>query len=96
MHDVAADGALRKPRKFADLDPARRGGPDGMTIDERGNVYAAGQGRVYVWSPAGERLATIDFPEGPANCTFGGKDRKTLYVTARTSLYRIAMRVKGG
>ena len=95
-YEVQADGTPAKPRTFANLEADRRGGPDGMTIDERGNVYVAGQGRIYVWNPKGERLKAIDFPEGPANCTFGGKDRKTLYVTARKSLYRLRMAVRGG
>ena len=72
-----------------------RGGPDGMTLDSDGNVYCAGQGHVWIWSAKGALRERIEFPEGPSNCTFGGRDRKTLYVTARTSLYRLPMRVKG-
>lgn len=70
------------------------GGPDGMAHDARGNVYATYKG-IVVLAPNGELLGRIPVPEQPANCTFGGKDRKTLYITARRSLYAIDMRVEG-
>jgi gluconolactonase len=77
------------------LGPAERG--DGMTLDERGNLYLTqpAAGVVLVLSPAGESLARIPIPEAPSNCTFGGKDRRTLFVTARTSLYAVPMHVRG-
>ncbi len=93
-YPVEAPGKLGKGVEFAALDTAP-GGPDGMTLDEQGNVYAAGQGAIWIWDKTGKRLARIEFPESPANCAFGGKDRKTLYVTARTSLYRLEMNVRG-
>jgi len=92
---VKSPGKLAKGAKFASMDTEARGGPDGMTLDETGNVYAAGQGAIWVWDAKGKRIDKIDFPEAPANCAFGGKDGKTLYVTARTSLYRLRMRVRG-
>ncbi len=94
-YPVKAPGELGKGSKFAEMDTASRGGPDGMTLDEKGNVYAAGQGAIWIWDAEGKRLDKIDFPEAPANCAFGGKDRKTLYVTARTSLYRLRLEVRG-
>lgn len=69
-------------------------GIDGMVVDTDGNVFAtAGKDKtagVYVFGPDGKQLGFISTPETPTNCVFGGKDRKTLYVTAGKSLYRIA------
>lgn len=71
-------------------------GSDGMTIDERGNIYLTGQG-VTVYSPAGQQLAHIDVPAGwTANVCFGGRDRKTLFITASEAVYVLPMRVRGG
>ena len=69
-------------------------GSDGMTIDNKGNIYLT-TGAVLVYNKKGEKIETIEVPEGPANVTFGGKDKKTLFITARTSLYSVRMRVKG-
>lgn len=70
------------------------GGPDGMALDIRGNLYATYTG-VVVLTPAGDVVGRIPVPERPANCKFGGSDRKTLYITARTGLYSIPMLVEG-
>lgn len=67
---------------------------DGMTMDEQGNVYLTNS-NVKVYSPKGEKLLEIDVPERPANVCFGGPDRKTLYITARTGFYAIKMNVAG-
>lgn len=88
-------GSLGKGSVFARLDADQRGGPDGLTLDARGNLYCAGQGHLFIWSSAGKRLHKLKVPEAPTNCTFGGPKRDTLYVTARTSLYRVPMKVKG-
>jgi gluconolactonase len=71
------------------------GGADGVTIDTRGNVYVTSELGVQVFDPAGKYLGVIEFPEQPANCEFGGPDLKTLYVTARTSLYAVPMQAQG-
>jgi sugar lactone lactonase YvrE len=90
-YDVAGPGKLENKRLFAE---GVKG--DGATIDARGNLYvAAGEGHVWIWDPKGELLQKIKFPEGPANCTFGGKDGKTLFVTARTGFYSLQMNVAG-
>jgi len=70
---------------------------DGMTLDTQGNLYLCqpGANQVLVRSPTGATLGSITFPEAPANCTFGGKDMKTLYVTARTSVYVCRMEATG-
>jgi len=70
------------------------GVPDGMKVDEKGNLYVAAKG-IAVYSPEGKHLVTIPVPEVPANCAFGDADLKSLYVTARTSLYRVRLDVKG-
>jgi gluconolactonase len=69
-------------------------GPDGMTLDEHGNIYATYRQLVVV-SSAGELIGRVDVGEKPANCAFGGDDNKTLYVTAQTSLYALPMQVHG-
>lgn len=70
------------------------GVPDGIKVDEKGNLYVTCRG-VAVYSPAGKLIRMIEMPETPANCAFGDADMQTLYVTARTSLYRIRLDVKG-
>lgn len=67
---------------------------DGMCIDERGNIYATGES-VTIWSPDGLLLGSIEVPEQPANVCFGGDDGRTLFITARTSLYAVDMNVVG-
>ena len=67
---------------------------DGMTIDSEGNVYITGKS-VSVYNPAGEKIETIEVPETSSNLCFGGRDKKTLYITTSRSLYSIRMRVKG-
>ena len=95
-YDVAADGTLENGRLWASLDEEARGGGDGMTVDERGNVYCAGQGRIWIWTSEGDLIGQVDVPESPTNCCFGGVDGKTLYITAPSSLYRIRMKVRSG
>lgn len=70
------------------------GVPDGIRTDEKGNLYIAAKG-VAVYSPAGKLLHTIELAEIPANCAFGDADFQTLYIMARTSVYRVRLDVKG-
>jgi gluconolactonase len=94
-YDVASDGTVRNGRVFADVEHSQEPGvPDGMKIDALGNMYAAGPGGVWVYSPAGTHLGTIKTPETPANCAWGD-DRKSLYITAITGLYRVKLAVPG-
>ena len=70
-------------------------GSDGMTLDEKGNVYLVGRG-VTIYNPQGEVIEKIPVPEGwTANVTFGGKDRKTLFITASKSVFTLQMNVRG-
>lgn len=86
-YDVAEPGVIENGRVFASVEG--KGGPDGMTVDADGNLYAAwfGGGGVHVWSPAGEHLGLIRVPERASNVEFG-PDGKTLYITGSKSLYR--------
>jgi gluconolactonase len=70
------------------------GAPDGLRVAVNGNLYIACKG-VAIYSPQGRLLKMIDFPETPANVAFGGDDLKTLYVTARTSVYRVRVSDRG-
>ena len=88
-YDIQADGSLKDRRQFCGL------GSDGMTIDEAGNVYLTGRG-VTVFDKSGKQVAHIPVPElWTANVCFGGKDMKTLFITASKGLYAIPMQVKG-
>lgn len=94
-YDVASDGSVSNGRVFADVTAEKETGvPDGMKVDQQGNVYATGPGGVWVFAPDGKHLGTIKPAEGPANCGWGD-DGRTLYMTANTGLYRIKLAVPG-
>ncbi len=84
---IKADGSLNNRSEFRDQ------GSDGMTLDQHGNVYLTWVGGVSVRNPQGEQIEFIQTPQMPANVGFGGADGKTLFMTARTSLYSIKMNV---
>lgn len=89
--DVAADGSLSGDRPFVDnLIEA-----DGMAVDRDGNVFIAFGGGISVHAPDGTSWGVIQVGELPANVAFGGDDRLTLYITARSSLYRTQMVIPG-
>jgi gluconolactonase len=93
--DVRADGRIANGRTLADVTGEPGDGvPDGLKVDRRGNIYAASTG-VRIFSPDGTHLGTIATPEAAANCAWGDADGRTLYVTARTGVYRIRLRVAG-
>jgi gluconolactonase len=97
-YPVIAPGCLGKGWRFCRLAisgiPFYPGG-DGATVDCRGNLYVTSHRGVQVYDPSGARLGILDLPEDPSNVTFGGPDGKTLYVTARTSIYAARMLVAG-
>lgn len=97
-YPVEGPGKLGKGKVFCTLAqaPGQSGrGGDGLTIDTKGNLYITSGLGLQVFDPAGKALGVIEFPEQPANVTFGGADGKTLYVTARTSLYSVKMEAQG-
>jgi len=83
--DVQPDGSLANARLFVNQ------GGEGVAVDSHGNVYIAA-GQIYVYSPTGKLVETIDVPERPTQLVFGGKDGKTLFVAARTSMYSIQVK----
>ncbi|AXC12526.1 Gluconolactonase [Acidisarcina polymorpha] len=95
-YTLKADGTVTDGKLFFDAssDP-RPGSPDGMKVDVQGNLYSAGPGGVWIFSPDGKHLGTIDVPEKVGNVAWGGADSKTLYITASSSVYRIALNVPG-
>jgi gluconolactonase len=93
---LAPDGSVSDRRVFFDL--TGTGGDlaiDGVKTDRLGNLYVSAPGGIWVISPEGRHLGTLVFPEQPANFAWGDADRRTLYVTARTSVYRIRLSVGG-
>ncbi len=92
-YPLLEDGSVGPGRDLAVLAEGQ-GGPDGMAVDVRGNLYVAAAG-ILVFDSQGKHLGTIAVPEAPANCTFGGADDRTLYITARHSLYRIHLTMPG-
>ena len=90
-YSVSDDGKLSEKKLFIDA------GGDGMTIDQNGNIYltTTDQMAVEVFSPEGEMIQSIPIPEQPSNVCFGGKNRNELFITARTSLYRVELNTKG-
>jgi gluconolactonase len=97
-YPVESPGKLSKGRVFCKLKQKREGGKsggDGLTVDSKGNLYITSELGLQVFDPEGKLLGIIELPEQPANVTFGGKELKTLYVTARTSLYTVPMEATG-
>jgi gluconolactonase len=96
VFDVKPDGTVTNERLFADLkDASQDGVPDGLKVDLEGNVYSTGPGGVWILSPDGKVLGKISVPETATNVAWGESDRKTLYITANTSLYRIRLKIAG-
>jgi gluconolactonase len=98
IHAVELDGTgkVLRRRIFADMSSDETDGvPDGMKMDVEGRVYCTGPGGTWVFAPDGTRLAIIRTPEVPANLCFGGPDLKTLFFTAKTSVYTLRTKVPG-
>ena len=95
-YDVTADGGLANGRVFFDM----TGAPgeealDGMKVDQEGNLYVSGPGGLWIISPDARHLGTVRMPELPANFAWGDEDGRTLYMTARTGLYRLRLGIPG-
>ncbi|MDQ3043979.1 MAG: SMP-30/gluconolactonase/LRE family protein, partial [Chloroflexota bacterium] len=93
---VLPDGKLAGGELFVDLrGEERAGNPDGMKVDEDGRLWTTGAGGIWAIAPDGTCLGFLLFPEITANIAFGDSDFSTLYVTARTSVYRVETTVRG-
>jgi gluconolactonase len=98
IHALELDGSGRLVRRriFADMSSDETEGvPDGMKVDVEGRVYCTGPGGTWVFAPDGKRLGIIRTPEVPANIAFGGPDLRTVFLTARTSIYALRSKVPG-
>lgn len=93
--EVQSDGSLTNGRIFASIRTSEPGGADGMKVDQEGNLYCTGHGAVWVIAPNGNILGRIVAPEVPANIAWGESDWRTLYLTARTSVYRVRLKIPG-
>ncbi len=94
--EVKSDGTLGSGMVFHDASSEKAtGAPDGLKVDQQGNLYSTGPGGVLVFSPAGKHLGTISVPERTANLAWGDSDAKTLYITASSGIYKIRTNVPG-
>ncbi len=89
VYDVGNHGRLSGKRFFAE------GGYDGMAVDVEGNVYITLEHSIEVYNSSGEKIEALDVPGKPTNVCFGGDDRKTLYITARSKVFSLRMRIRG-
>lgn len=98
IHAIELDGTgnMVRRRIFADMSADEpEGVPDGMKVDAEGRVFCTGPGGTWVFDADGARLGVIRTPEVPANLAFGGPDRRTLFMTARTSVYGLPVKTPG-
>ena len=95
-YEVQADGTLRNGKLFFDFTSAPgEDGLDGIKVDQKGNLYVSAPGGLWVISPEGKHLGTIITPRHPHNMAWGDADGKTLYLCARSGLYRIRLNIPG-
>ena len=95
---VQPDGSVKNRRLFLDLTGEQGlGGPDGVRVDNKGNMYTAATGGVWIVSPEGKRLGRVPAPAGVrfANLAFGDSDGKTLYMVSDGNLWRIRLKISG-
>jgi gluconolactonase len=94
-YDVGEDGSLSKNRIFTEIRSEIPGNPDGMKVDVEGNLYVAAAGGIRVFNEKSKYMGIINTPEEPANIAWGGNDWKSMFITARTSLYCVQLEVSG-
>lgn len=95
IYDFHADGSVSNGRVFGNEAGPGKGVPDGMKLDDQGNLYVTGPQGIWVWDAAGQHLGTIVLPEQPANLAWGDPDYGTLYITATKSVYKLRTKVHG-
>lgn len=93
--DIQADGSVANSRVFADMSAPEGEVPDGMKVDAEGRVFCTGPGGTWIYEDTGELIGVLRTDEVPANCAFGGSDRRTLFLTARTSIYTVRVKTPG-
>ena len=94
-YPIQPNGTVAAGKVFFNPDTPNRTSPDGMTIDERGNLYFTGRGGVWVVTPAGVSLGLIPIEEFCTNAAFGGRDNRMLYITCSKKIYGLKMAVRG-
>lgn len=95
VYDFTA-GAISNGRIFGDEHGEKDDGvPDGMKLDQNGNIFVTGPKGIWVWNPQGQHIGTIEMPEQPANLTWGDKDYRTLFITATHSVYSLRTSTRG-
>lgn len=95
-YEVQPDGTLKNGRLFYDFTQAPgEDGIDGIKVDQKGNVYVSAPGGVWIISPEGKHLGTIVTPRHVHNMAWGDADGKTLYLCARSAIYRIRLNIPG-
>lgn len=95
-YSVDSEGNLSDGRVFFDMTHAPgEDAIDGIKVDQQGNLYVSGPGGIWILSPEGKHLGTIIAPKHPHNLAWGGEDGKTLYMTARDTLYRMPLKLAG-
>jgi gluconolactonase len=96
VYDFQQNGSIVDGRVFGEEPGGKDDGvPDGMKVDQAGNIFVTGPGGIWVWDANGHHLGTIVLPEQPANLAWGGRDYSTLYITATTSLYKLNTKTRG-
>jgi gluconolactonase len=92
---VLSGGGVTDDGFFAEMQSNEPGSPDGMKVDAEGRVWCTGPEGVWVFDPAGDCIGILPVPEKPSNCCWGDPDRRTLFITARSSVYRVRTKVSG-
>lgn len=93
--EIKFDGTFKNSWVFAEVRTEKQGVPDGIKVDKDGNLYVADTSGIWVFSAKGVSLGKIRLPEAPSNIAWGDYDLKSLFITARTSLYRVRLKIEG-
>ena len=94
-YEVGPDGGLSNGTVFLDLTSERGQEPDGMKVDREGNLYCTGPHGIWIVDLNGKILGIIHTRYEPSNCAWGDADRRTLYITGQSEIYRIRLAIPG-